>query len=582
MFGLNASPFLLNATLRHHTSKFMAVDPEFVKKLIDSFYVDDFVGGGASSSEVVDLYSKTVNRMAEGGFKLRKWLTNDPSVREKIKTDLIDEVKLDPVSAENVTYAKSSLGLKMGSNGQKVLGLSWDFEQDTITLELTAIAKRAEDLPATKRNTLRLLAGIFDPLGMIGPITITAKILFQEACRQKINWDDPLDGVIKKAVEAWIESLIECKLITIDRCLYKHVREEVLGCSLHGFADASKKAYCAVIYFVYQTSTGTYSKMLTSKTRVAPLKELSIPRLELIACLILAKLMSTVKNALNSQVSVQKTKLWSDSMTALYWIMNQGEWKQFVSHRVNEIVKLSKKEDWGHCPSEQNPADTGSRGSLAVELKGNEMWWHGPSWLIQPEDLWPRQKSLVPTIETCEEERKVAVMTITVNEPCGIEKVVEINKYSTLRKLYRVTAWVTRFCHNISRRSKSDKREGALTLEEIVESGELWIRMAQRELRKGENYQQLVSKFGLQEDQKGVIRCKGRLEYSEMVHETKEPIILPKEHRLTILQIQECHHRVLHNGVRSTLAELRSKFWVPKGRQLVKRVIKSLCPLQED
>ena len=156
-----------------------------------------------------------------------------------------------------------------------------------------------------------------------------------------------------------------------------------------------------------------------------------------------------------------------------------------MSHRVNEIVKLSKKEDWGHCPSEQNPADTGSRGSLAVELKGNEMWWHGPSWLIQPEDLWARQKSLMPNIETCEEERKVAVMTIAVNEPCGIEKVVEINNYSTLRKLYRVTAWVTRFCHNISRRNKSDKREGALTLEEIVESEELWIRMAQRELKKG-------------------------------------------------------------------------------------------------
>ena len=103
-----------------------------------------------------------------------------------------------------------------------------------------------------------------------------------------------------------------------------------------------------------------------------------------------------------------------------------------MSHRVNEIVKLSKKDDWGHCPGGQNAADTRSRGSLAVELKGNEMWWHGPSWLIQPEDLWPRQKSLVPTIETCEEERKVAVMTIAVNEPCGIEQVVKINKSSTL------------------------------------------------------------------------------------------------------------------------------------------------------
>lgn len=238
--------------------------------------------------------------------------------------------------------------------------------------------------------------------------------------------------MIKQGVEAWIESLIECEQIMTDRCVYGHVREEVLECSLHGFADASKKAYCAVIYFVYRTKTSSYSKMLTSKTRVAPLKELSIPRLELIACLILAKLMCTVKNALNSQVSVQKVKFWSDSMTALYWVMNRSEWKQFVSHTVNEIVKLSEKENWGHCPSEQNPADIGSRGSLAVELKENEMWWGGPSWLIQPEVLWPRQKSLVPTTETCEEERKVAVMTIAIKESCGIEKVVEISKFNAL------------------------------------------------------------------------------------------------------------------------------------------------------
>ena len=101
--------------------------------------------------------------------------------------------------------------MQLGSNGQKVLGLSLDFEQDTITLELITIAKRAEGLQATKRNTLRLLAGIFDPLGIIGPITITAKLLFQDAYRQNISWDDPLDKTIKRGVEAWIESQIKCK-----------------------------------------------------------------------------------------------------------------------------------------------------------------------------------------------------------------------------------------------------------------------------------------------------------------------------------------------------------------------------------
>ena len=160
---------------------------------------------------------------------------------------------------------------------------------------------------------------------------------------------DVLDGEIKKGVEAWIKSLIECKQVTIKRCIYEHAREEVLECTLHGFADASKKGYCAVTYLVYATQTGRYAKMLSSKTRVAPLKELSIPRLELMGCLILARLIFTIKEALSSQVNIQNVRLWSDSMTALYWIQNQGEWKQFIRHCVNEILQLSDKSDWGQC-----------------------------------------------------------------------------------------------------------------------------------------------------------------------------------------------------------------------------------------
>lgn len=176
-----------------------------------------------------------------------------------------------------------------------------------------------------KRNTLRLIAGIFDPLSIIGPITITAKILFQEVCRQMIGWDDSCKDKVKQDVETWTTGLIECRQIMIRRCVYEHFQEEVLECSLQGFADTSKKAYCAVIYLMYRTHTGRYSKMLTSKTRDAPLKELSVLRLDLMAGLILVKLMSTVKNALCYQVQVQRTNLWSDSMTALYWIMNRGE-----------------------------------------------------------------------------------------------------------------------------------------------------------------------------------------------------------------------------------------------------------------
>ena len=164
-------PFcLINARLRHHISKFAEVDPEFARKLIESFYVDDFVSGGATSEEVKVLYGKTCSRMSEGWFKLRKWLTNDDEVRRKIQTDSATNEAQQPVSEEDNSYAKSSLH-SLGSKGQKVLGLAWDFEEDTISLDLAAIAKRSEGLPVTKRNTLKLLAGIFDPLGIIGPVT---------------------------------------------------------------------------------------------------------------------------------------------------------------------------------------------------------------------------------------------------------------------------------------------------------------------------------------------------------------------------------------------------------------------------
>ena len=466
------------------------------------------------------------------------YVTNDTTVTKMTKSaDSNTEVTRKGISEEDTKYAKSCVGMQLGCKGQKVLGLAWDYEEDTISLDLSAIARRAEGLPATKRNTLRLIAGIFDPLGIIGPVTITAKILFQEACRQKIGWDDPLKDKVKQDVETWIEGLLECRQITIRRCVYEHVQEEVLECSLHGFADASKKAYCAVIYLTYRAQTGRYSKMLTSKTRVAQLKELSIPRLELMAGMVLVKLMSTVKNALCSQVQVQQTKLWSDSMTALYWIMNRGEWKQFVRHRVNEILKSSSKSDWSYCPSEENPADIGSRELMAVELNGNELWWKGPAWLIEAENSWPTEKSIHPTNESKEEEKKTAVTVLATNANAlrGVEYFIEIRKFSSIRKLFRVTAWIKRFCFNARKRHKSDRKSGTLSLEEIRESENEWIMAAQRELKQDSNYQQLVSKFGLREDRKGLVRCKGRLEYSDLESETREPIILPKKHDLTFL-----------------------------------------------
>ena len=137
----------------------------------------------------------------------------------------------------------------------------------------------------------------------------------------------------------------------------------------------------------------------------------------------------------------------------------------------------------------------------------------------------------------------------------------------------RVTGWIERFCFNIQKRSERERKYGPFTLQELVGAENDWIKAAQRELKQKGNYQQLVGKFGLSEGSSGVLRCKGRMVHSDLPPEAKQPIILPKDHHLTRLQIQHCHLRVLYCGVRSTLAELRSRFWVPKGRQEVKKVV---------
>lgn len=154
--------------------------------------------------------------------------------------------------------------------------------------------------------------------------------------------------------------------------------------------------------------------LLTSKTRVAPLKKLTIPRLELMSGRVLARLMDTVKNVLFEEVHITGTRQWLDSKTALWWINNKGEWKQFVRQRINEILRLTRKEDWAHCPGEQNPADVGSRGERASRLKENELWWRGPAWLSGPRDAWPFSQ-IIETSESTEEEKKVVVTVANVN-----------------------------------------------------------------------------------------------------------------------------------------------------------------------
>ena len=191
VFGLNASPFLLNATLRHHISKYKDVDPDFLRKMIESFYVDDLVTGEKDAGDAFQLYEKSKQRMAEGGFKLRKWLTNDKALRDRI------EQNENPSNAkgkgdDEETFAKIALGTgsEIEKGCHKVLGLPWDLESDSISFSFEKLVERARGMRPKKRNLLSLLAGLFDPLGVNSPMIVPMKMLFQTLCCEKRDWDD--------------------------------------------------------------------------------------------------------------------------------------------------------------------------------------------------------------------------------------------------------------------------------------------------------------------------------------------------------------------------------------------------------
>ena len=243
----------------------------------------------------------------------------------------------------------------------------------------------------------------------------------------------------------------------MPRCLYDSVEEPVTSYTLHGFGDASERAYCAVVYLVLETSSGNYPVLLTSKTRVAPLTKQSIPRLELLSGVILARLVSSVMEALQSQVQISETYLWLDSKTAVCWIKGSREWKQFVQNRVDEIVSLTEASMWNHCPGIENPADLGSRGVFASKLRNSKLWWREPSWLSEPVSSWPKSEVCHQSLteECITEQKKILAgkvvsetVLLVANQP-DLDACIPISKFSCCDKLFRVTALVHRFVRNL-------------------------------------------------------------------------------------------------------------------------------------
>ena len=271
-------------------------------------------------------------------------------------------------------------------------------ESDDFSFDLRSIAHIARTSEPTKRNVLRIAAKFYDPTGYLTPVIVQFKMLFQELCKGRLDWSAELTGELKAKWQKLVAELQQIDRITLPRYIFHRIASSVNTCSLHGFCDASNKAYAAVVYLQVTTTSGSCLRFLASKTRVGPVAQQTIPRLELLSALILARLVTNVRQALEEAIKVTGTTCWSDSEVALFWIWGESKtWKPFVQNRVEEIRSLVPVSSWKHCPGSTNPADLPSRGMTPMELSRSTLWegWpmqFGPQcWYSRPGQRSPKR-----------------------------------------------------------------------------------------------------------------------------------------------------------------------------------------------
>lgn len=370
----------------------------------------------------------------------------------------------------------------------------------------------------------------------------------------------------------WYDEIPKLSSFSVPRYYVPEaVNEKIDRLELHLFSDASSKAYGTVAYLRVETSEDVHVSFVASKNRVAPLKTLTLPRLELMAALLSSKLSHHILKAINLDIPCH---FWTDSKITYFWIRGlPNKFKPFVRNRIEEIQSLTSSANWHHCPGTSNPGDILSRGSTVDKLLNDEVWLHGPKWLPLPPEFWPRSEDEKVSDGDELEYKKKSEGTFQCE--CIVEdfeNVIDITRYSNFENLVRVLAWVKKFLKKIK---KCGEVGNILTTEELVEA-ENYLISNEQKLFFREEYESLKSRKPVDKnshlsnfvpylDENNLMRLGGRLEFSDLLPEEKHPILLPKKSYLTRLIVLQEHEKIMHGGVAATLTRIRSRYWIVKG-----------------
>ncbi|XP_062710516.1 uncharacterized protein LOC134288741 [Aedes albopictus] len=426
-FGASCSPCSAQFIKNKNAREFTEVFPRAVDAIIYNHYVDDFLDCTDTEEEAIELVQNVKTIHAAAGFKISKFRSNSDKV-------------LSAIGEPDGCHQKVLCSDKQ-TTSERVLGLTWIPSSDVFTFDTTALLPRtiqAEGGTPTKRQVLQTVMKLFDPLGLVSHYVVHGKILMQEIWRSGSNWDEPIADHLLDQWHRWIELLGLLSEVQVPRCFFKGASSNLLqSLQLHVLCDASEVSYACVAYLRMDTGNGGRCALVASKTKVAPLKPLSIPRLELQAALIGARLSQRITSALT--LSIQKCYFWSDSSTVLSWLRSDARrYHQYVAFRVGEILSITSADDWRHVPSKLNVADEATKWGPGPSFEPESRWFRGPSFLWESEKFWPTEEK---QLTTTREELRTAFQ----HHNCAVEDpLVDASRFSNWNRMVRAIAYFHR------------------------------------------------------------------------------------------------------------------------------------------
>lgn len=563
-FGTSCAPFIAIRSVQQLADDERTKYPDAAIVMTNDAYVDDVISGGDDLPTVQNLQRDLSQMMSAGGFDLKKWASNVNEVLEQI-----------PESDREV-----KLPVELNANDCiKALGLAWSTATDSLGFKSCLIPSSSKSF--TKRTALSTVAKLFDPIGLIAPIIVIAKIFMKRLWAAGLAWDDILPADLHNEWLQYIEGLQHISEIKIPRWI--RTSKNNSSVPLHGFCDASAMAYGAALYLrTVDSNNNIHVHLIASKSRVAPNKTLTIPRLELCGAYLLSQLLTSVRKGMRHvSIPSENIHLWCDSEIVCYWLRNNKPLKVFVENRVCKIREFTTDIRWRHVRTHENPADLVSRGVAPKDLVDNSLWWHGPAWLKTQPDEWPISRIDIeppaPPKEVDLELRRIIQANV-----CD-ETNDMIYQFSTYNRLIRISALCKRFYMNCRR--KTDRITGNITIEELKSIHRHWVLQTQ-----SQNYydevqclsqaipQPIDSKSKLISlapfvDGNGILRVKGRLENSTLPYDETHPIILPPNAHFTNLLIDRCHLRSMHGGTQLMTSLLRRQYWIVNSRNAIRHRI---------